>query len=63
MSIDIDHEGLIVAGVSTKPLQPSGMQRIVLEPANEIGNDLAEVLANIEKRLDQLMVKEKRSNV
>lgn len=59
--VDVDHEGLIMAGVYTKPHQPSGISVSVLEPANEIGHDLGDVLEQLVKRLNNQMAMENKS--
>ena len=58
-TIDIDDQGYIVAGIFHKP-DASGMSASVLEPANETGNDLDEVLEVIIKRLNKQMAMESK---
>ena len=52
LTIDIDHHGYIVAGVFYQP-DKSGMSASVLDPTNETGNDLDEVLSELVKRLNK----------
>ena len=60
VTIDIDCQGYIVAGVFHKP-DSGGMSASVLEPANEMGNDLKEVLEQSLKRLNKQMAMESKS--
>jgi len=60
VTIDIDYQGYVVAGVFHQP-DSSGMSAYVLEPANETGNDLDEVLKVIVKRLNKEMAMESKS--
>ena len=61
IDIVIDDQGVISAGVFTKPIQPSGMSTSVLSPVNEIGHDLDEVLSTLVKRLNKHITMESKS--
>lgn len=61
LDIVIDDDGLISAGLYTKPQQPSGMSTSVLEPANEVVHELIDVLQAVEKRLQKQLTREKHN--
>lgn len=50
VDIVINEQGLIAAGIYTKP-DHNGMSVSVLDPANETGSDIDNVLAGLTKRL------------
>ena len=52
LTIDVDDQGYIIAWLFNRP-DVQGMCSTVLEPANETGNDLDEVLSELTKRLNK----------
>ena len=52
LSIDIDDQGYIVAGIYHKP-DVMGMTASVLNPTNETGNNLSDILKALVKRLEK----------
>ena len=57
LSIDIDEQGYIIAGIFYQS-DANGMSASVLDPANEKGNDLEGVLSELVKRLYKQLKKE-----
>ena len=63
LDILIDDHGLIAAGIYTKPKVPDGVSYSILEPVNEIGNDLDEVLSELVKRLNKHIAMESKNEI
>lgn len=61
LDILVDEKGTVMAGIFTKPRSPDGLSASVLNPTNEIGNDLDEVLSALVKRLKKQMAMENKS--